>query len=504
MAKLGSNTLILSGSNTYTGGTTVSGGTLSITNSSALGSGGLGIGPQGVCDLNAQNCVFPSLSGSAGGMLTDLSTTATGTTTVTVSSTSSGCSNYGGTICDGSSRTLSLLVSGSGMLTLSGSNTYSGGTTVSGGTLDFAGPATSPTAGILTVAAGGCVVLGAVPRPPATWTCTGSGSWNDAGNWDGNQVPGSSPQDRAIFGTVIGSTTATVTLDGNWTIASLTFNTTGGGSYVINRCAGDSTSTLTLTGTGTSFPLTNSGGNQTIAVPVVLGSNLMVGAAAGSSLTVCGPISGTCAGKSLTFTGGGELNLSGSNTYTGVTTISSGTLQLGDGVSNNGSLAGSITDNAQLVFANPSGQTFAGAISGSGSVTKTATGTLVLTGSSTYTGGTTISSGTLQLGDGLSNNGSLAGSITDNTQLVFANPSGQTFAGTISGSGSVTKTGIGTLVLAGTDTYTGGTTVSGGTLDFSTPTATPSEGIVTVNAGGMVVLGALLAPRRPRPRRPRP
>ena len=96
---------------------------------------------------------------------------------------------------------------------------------------------------------------------------------------------------------MIGSTTATVTLDGSWTIASLTFNTTGGGSYVISRCAGDSTSTLTLTGTGTSFPLTNSGGNQTIAVPVVLGSNLSVSAATGSSLTVSGPISETSAGK---------------------------------------------------------------------------------------------------------------------------------------------------------------------------------------------------------------
>ena len=77
--------------------------------------------------------------------------------------------------------------------------------------------------------------------PPAnvTWSHAGSGSWNSPGNWDGNSVPGSNAQDTAIFGTVIGSTTATVTLDGSWTIASLTFSTTGGGSYVISRSAGD-------------------------------------------------------------------------------------------------------------------------------------------------------------------------------------------------------------------------------------------------------------------------
>ena len=92
---------------------------------------------------------------------------------------------------------------------------------------------------------------------------------------------------------MIGSNTATVTLDGSWTIGGLTFNTTGGGSYTISRSAGDSTSTLTLTGTGTSFPLTNSGGNHTIAVPVVLGTNVSVSTAAGSSLTFSGPVSGS-------------------------------------------------------------------------------------------------------------------------------------------------------------------------------------------------------------------
>lgn len=53
-------------------------------------------------------------------------------------------------------------------------------------------------------------------------------------------------------------------------------------------------------------------------------------------------------------------------------------------------------------------------------------------------------------------------------------------------------TGTGTQVLAGTNTYTGGTEASSGTLDFAGPDATPSEGILTVDPGGYVVLGALV------------
>ena len=181
LTKAGPGTLTLGGANTYSGGTMVWAGTLSITNSSALGSGGLSLAPWGVFNLNAQNCVVPSLSSLAGwgGTVTDLSTTATGMTTITVSNTSSGSSNYGGTICNGSSRTLSLVLSGLGMLTLSGSNTYTGGTTVSGGTLDFAGPAATPSEGILTVNPGGYVVLGALvgassPATDATETAADS------------------------------------------------------------------------------------------------------------------------------------------------------------------------------------------------------------------------------------------------------------------------------------------------------------------------------------------
>ena len=104
---------------------------------------------------------------------------------------------------------------------------------------------------------------------------------------------------------------------------------------------------------------------------------------------------------------------------------------------------------------------FSGVISGSGQVVKTGSGSFTLAASNTYSGATTISRGTLQLGDGVSNNGSVAGNIINNARLTFANPNAQTYTGTISGSGGLTKTAAGVLILTGSNSYTGGTTVDG-------------------------------------------
>ena len=176
------------------------------------------------------------------------------------------------------------------------------------------------------------VGLLAITRPMSVngaWSGSGGGSWNTAANWQGSSVP-TNFGDTATFGTAIGSTTATITLDGTRTLSALALSTSGGGSYAISRSSGDTTSTLTLTNTSGTVSIADSGGNQTIAAPVVLGNNLAVSATTGSSVTIAGSISQTNAGTSVTLTGGGMLILSGSNTYTGGTTINGGTLEVAD------------------------------------------------------------------------------------------------------------------------------------------------------------------------------
>ena len=119
-----------------------------------------------------------------------------------------------------------------------------------------------------------------------------------------------------------------------------------------------------------------------------------------------------------------------------------------------------------LVFNNPGNTTFAGAISGNGSLTQAGTGILTLTNSNTYTGNTTVSAGTLQVGNGGSGEflGSPSVSLSNNTSLVFSQSDSLTYGGIISGSGSLTQAGSGDLTLLGANSYSGSTTVSGGTL----------------------------------------
>ena len=237
---------------------------------------------------------------------------------------------------------------------------------------------------------GGTLSLSYTAMPVSgMWNSAAGGSWSTVANWQNRWEPNFAG-DSATFGASIGSSAATVTLDGGHTLSALSFSTTGGGSYTISTSSGDTTSALTLSnGVGTAT-VTNSGGNQTVAVPIVLGSNLAVNALAGS-LTFSGPISESSTGTNLTVGGGGTVILSGSNTFSGWTAIAGGTLQIGSG-GTVGSINGTsaVTDNGILAFDLAKSTTFSQTITGSGGVTQMGSGVLRLTGGNSYSGPTTI------------------------------------------------------------------------------------------------------------------
>ncbi len=168
------------------------------------------------------------------------------------------------------------------------------------------------------------------------------------------------------------------------------------------------------------------------------------------------------------ITGAGQLVKSGTNTlaltntanvWTGGIEVASGTLS-----GNADTLQGDIDILALgiLDFNQTANGTFSGDISGAGSMTKTGAGTVVLAGANSgFTGTTTVSAGTLQ-GD----SDSLYGDIVNNSFLVFDQAASGTYADDISGTGTVTKTGAGTLTFSGT--HTAGTVqVSAGTLNVT-------------------------------------
>ena len=136
---------------------------------------------------------------------------------------------------------------------------------------------------------------------------------------------------------------------------------------------------------------------------------------------------------------GGALMLTGDNTYTGGTTISAGTLQLGHG-GTAGGIVGDVTDNGTLAFDRSDTMTFAGVISGSGGMAQIGTGTTILTALNTYAGSTDISAGsTLIVGAG----GSIDGSAITNAGSLQAAAGGAITATSISNgaSGAITNFG---------------------------------------------------------------
>lgn len=157
----------------------------------------------------------------------------------------------------------------------------------------------------------------------------------------------------------------------------------------------------------------------------------------------------------VTKSGSNTVILSGNNTYTGATTISSGTLQVGDGGLTGSLNTGStITTNGTLAFNRSDdiaqGTDFsAAAITGTGGVSQIGTGTLTLNADNAYTGTTTVSNGTLLI-DGSTAAG---GAVTAN-------------GGTLGGNGTIN----GTVSIAAGGTHTAGMTATGTSGDVAIQT----------------------------------
>ena len=364
----------------------------------------------------------------------------------------------------------------------------------------------------------------------------GPNLWETAANWAGGtaaSIPGDTSGalnngDTAFFVNA-GNTETTIRVDLNRNVKGLTFSSAAAAAYTIGDAGPGGGNPLLLTSGGIIQTGQSVTATQTVNAPLVLegtgasylfisnsadntkllnfGGGITGGAAGNTVLTLSGnntganTISGVIADGSATLalakSGPGTWVLNKAETYSGGTTIYGGTLQLGD-LTGNGSVIGAITDAGTLAFANPNPQTFSNAISGGGTLTAAGAGVLTLTSMNSITGLTTINSGsTLQLGDGVANNGSVGGDIRANGSLIFANPIAQTYAGSISGSGALTVSGPGPLTLSGLNTYGGSTTINAtGTLNLASTVAAnilPSATAVSMNGAAVLDISGVIS-----------
>jgi fibronectin-binding autotransporter adhesin len=534
LSKVDTGTLTLAAANTYSGATIVNGGTLLLSGSlnpgSPLAMGGgsfiltrassqalagltVNTGASGISVVAGGTLALGAIGRNFGGGM-DFNGNATGTIT-TISANTDGILGPWATYGSGASMqyaaasgavpykivpysSATAITSGlAGLIDTSGTANYTlsggGGTlaaAVASNTLEFTGPATTITAsntdtlslnGIMNVAAGTATITGGqfLIGSSQELVVTGPGNVtiaaavvDNAGGACGVTVLGPGKLTLAATDTFSGSTVldgGTLAIGSALALQQSTLNVNGGNPIfgsVTSATFGGLSGSGTLSLTSTAFG----------AVALSVGND-------NASTTYFGTLQGT---GSLTKIGSGSLVFTGSNTYTASTTITAGTLQIGNGGSGAaiGSTSG-VSDNASLIFNHADAVTLNANISGTGALTQAGAGTLTLTQSNTYTGATTITAGALQIGIG--GTGASIGStsgVTDSGGLIFNHGDAVVFSPIISGSGSLTQTGSGILVLTNGNSYNGLTTISGGTLqvDNGGSSGAVGSGPVTNNA----------------------
>jgi fibronectin-binding autotransporter adhesin len=350
LTKTGTGTLTLSGSNSYNGNSLVNSGTLAFTTSQS-NIGGLSM-------ANGSGLRIASLGAANQTVLTTTSLTLGNTTMSfdfnsfdsTVPLISTGAVTLNGTTGFNLSNG-AFLTTGTHQL-ISYSSFGGSGTLLTGGTFTF----TPRNTGTI-VNANNAVSVVIIANSP---------------EWNGN-------------------------INGNWDI-----DTTGtGGQGTKNWRSSGNPTTYFQTATGTDSVIFSDNATGTTTVNVVAAVSLLGVLFNNNTKTYTLTGTGGIAGSSgLVKSGTGTLVITNTNTYSGVTTINAGALQIGDGITD-GNIAStpSILNNGTFVYNRSAGSsfTYGGIVSGSSSLVKSGSGTQILTATNTYSGGTTINSGTLRL-----------------------------------------------------------------------------------------------------------
>jgi fibronectin-binding autotransporter adhesin len=376
---------------------------------------------------------------------------------------------------------------GTGTVRLGANGSNTGGWIVNAGTVVGAvnigaglGNAATFGTGAITVNAGG-TITGAVPFSVSGGNTATRAINLNGGTWEASYVAGG------------GEYVRTLNLTGGKIASTSTANfirVSNSGQMALNSLASSTTSTIQL-GIDITY--------QSILATVAAGTTTN-----GIDLWIQGAITeNTGAGsgaKPITKAGLGKLLLTGNSTYTGTTTISAGTLEIGNqgtlgGVA--GNYAGDIVNNATLQFATTANQTLSGNFSGTGSLIQKGAGTLTISNAAnTYTGNLVVNAGTMVVSGGITapviiNGGRL--NLTGTSSSTITVNAGGMLTGTGSTTGDIALNN-GAGILAGVAAVQGGTVTTTGTTNVFVPGA-PTGAAVTVDviryAGGTSPLAGL-------------
>ena len=530
LTKAGNGTLTISGVSTYTGGTTVNAGTLN------LGVGGGTAAIRGTLTINSGATAKATAVDALGYTSTALSltnVTINGGTFDNAATTNNGFFTTffmnGGTISSSGGGAINFNGAGTGITTYSNAATATVSAPITlranGATFDVAAGSTS--SGVDLLSSG--VINGAygwVKTGAGTMKITGGTSFGSSWFTNNGGTIILAQTNAAAFTTAVINSGATLKMDPTAQVTNaqawsgqfandVTIN--AGGVWDLNDTGtnGVNNRVKFVYGAGT---ISNSGTGESAVVIAVRDSN--VGKT--NTLSIVDGTNGGTVALSVVSSGGGFNGLvafmAGSNSYSGATTLSDAYLTAGSAtaISTNSAVyfnwGGRLNLNgydatvvglANGLSANPTGTnnvdlganvltlnnkaatslSFGGVIVGTGSLIKNGTGTQILTGANTYSGGTLVSAGVLQ-----GSATGLQGSITNNASVVFDQTGAGTYAGNMSGSGTLSSIGAGTLTLSGNNSYEGKTTISAGTVKLGSATALGSTNGWTELAGGTLDL----------------